>query len=88
MPAIPAFYHYRQHSGAEVDLVVDINNKLLPVEIKAASSVGLRDTLSIRGFQEKVGKRAEPGIIIYAGKRAMRLNELCLAVPFDLQMPS
>jgi predicted AAA+ superfamily ATPase len=83
LPAVPAFYHFRQHSGAEVDLVVDINGRLLPVEIKAASSVGARDTLSIRAFQEKIGSRAGPGLVIYAGERVLRLNETCLAVPFD-----
>jgi len=80
----PAFYHVRQHSGAEVDLVVDLNGRLLPVEIKAASSVGVRDTLSIRAFQEKMGPaRSGPGLVIYAGDRVLRLGENCLAVPFD-----
>jgi len=83
LPTVPAFYHFRQHSGAEVDLIVDINGKFLPVEIKAASSVGARDTLSIKAFQERLGSQAGPGLVIYAGDRVLRLNENCLAVPFD-----
>ncbi|MEW6221256.1 MAG: DUF4143 domain-containing protein [Thermodesulfobacteriota bacterium] len=37
LPARPNFLHYRQHSGTEVDLVIELDGWLLPVEIKAAS---------------------------------------------------
>jgi predicted AAA+ superfamily ATPase len=86
LPTVPAFYHFRQHSGAEVDVVVEINGRLFPVEIKASSSVGARDAVSIRAFQDKNGQRAGPGLVIYAGERVLRLGENCLAVPFDARV--
>jgi predicted AAA+ superfamily ATPase len=86
MPTVPAFYHYRQHSGAEVDLVAELDGRLLPVEIKAASMVGPRDTLSIRAFRERMGDQAGPALVIYAGERALRLDRDILAIPFDARL--
>jgi predicted AAA+ superfamily ATPase len=84
----PAFFHYRQHSGAEVDLVVEYNGRWFPVEIKAASRVGPRDATSIGVFQGAVGPAAAPGLIVYAGDTLQRLGDRCLAVPFDARIPA
>lgn len=83
-PLPPALYHYRQHSGAEVDLVIEKDGALFPVEIKSASAVRPRDARSISIFQERMGPRARAGVIIYAGNEVLRLNNRCTAVPFDL----
>ena len=82
---VPALYHYRQHSGAEVDLIIEKDGLLFPVEIKAASSVGPGDAQSIRIFREKRGSAVQPGLIIYGGGEVLQLNDRCVAVPFDLE---
>lgn len=80
---VPGLYHYRQHSGAEVDLIVEKDGLLYPIEIKASSQARPVDARSISIFQEKLGPAAQPGLVIYAGSEVLRLNERCIAVPFD-----
>lgn len=84
MPLPPMLHHYRQHSGAEVDLIIEKDGLLFPVEIKSSTKAHPMDARSIRIFQEKMGERAQPGLVIYAGSGVLRLNDQCLAVPFDL----
>jgi predicted AAA+ superfamily ATPase len=83
-PLVPTLYHYRQHSGAEVDLIIEKDGLLFPVEVKAASHVRPSAARSIHIFQEKVGAAAQPGLIIYAGSDILQLSESCAAAPFDL----
>jgi predicted AAA+ superfamily ATPase len=84
MPLPPTLYHYRQHSGAEVDLIIEKDGLLFPVEIKSSTKAHPMDARSIGIFQKKMGDRAQPGVVIYAGSEILRLNEQCIAVPFDL----
>jgi predicted AAA+ superfamily ATPase len=83
-PLVPSLYHYRQHSGTEVDLIIEKDGLLFPVEIKAASHVRPIDARSIHVFQEKVGAAAQPGLITYAGPDILQLSDSCAAAPFDL----
>ncbi len=81
---LPAFQHFRLHSGMEVDLIAEINGKYYPIEIKAASSVKPHDAAGVSRFQDLSGKQAGAGLIVYGGRQALRISERCLAVPFDL----
>lgn len=83
-PLVPTLYHYRQHSGAEVDLVIEKDGLLFPIEIKASSQARPSDARSIHVFQQNVGASAQPGLVIYAGSDVLRLSRECVAVPFDL----
>lgn len=80
----PMLYHYRQHSGAEVDLVIEKDGLLFPVEIKSSARIHPMDARSISIFQERMGIRAQVGLVVYAGDRVLRLGDRCVAVPFDL----
>lgn len=81
---LPALYHYRQHSGAEVDLVIERDGLLYPIEIKASSLARPSDCQSLAIFREKMGERVQPGLIIAGCKEVYRVGERCVAVPFDL----
>lgn len=81
---VPALYHYRQHSGAEVDLILEKDGRLFPIEIKASSQARPSDARSIHIFQEKIGSAVQSGLVIYGGAEILRLSDTCAAVPFDL----
>jgi predicted AAA+ superfamily ATPase len=81
---VPTLYHYRQHSGAEVDLVIEKDGLFFPIEIKASSQARPSDNRSIEIFRENVGEAVQPGLVIYAGTEVLRLSRDCVAVPFDL----
>lgn len=87
LPLIPAVSHYRQHSGAEVDLLIEKDGRIFPMEIKAASKIRPGDARGIKILREKLGDRVQPGLILYAGPELLRLDEQTLAVPFDLVHP-
>lgn len=80
----PVLHHYRQHSGAEIDLILERDGKFFPIEVKASSKVGPMDARSIGVFGDKFGDAAMPGLIVYGGRRVLKLADHCVAVPFDL----
>lgn len=80
---VPAVHHYRQHSGTEIDLVIESDGLLFPVEIKATSHAKPSGARAIEVFRDRAG-RAAPGLVIYAGNEVHRLSDSCVAVPFDL----
>jgi hypothetical protein len=82
----PAAWHYRQHSGAEVDLVLERDGRLFPIEIKATANPAPRDAAGVTAFQQAMPAEAAPGLVIHAGRDILRLTDACLAVPFDLLM--
>ena len=84
-PLVPALYHYRQHSGAEIDLIVEKDGLLYPIEVKASSRARPSDARSIGIFRDRVGDAAQPGLIVYAGSEILQVNDDCIAIPFDLQ---
>jgi hypothetical protein len=77
----PAFHHYRQHSGAEVDLVIEYAGRLFPVEVKASARVRPSDANGIAAFQAALGPLAGEGLVVYAGGECLRLAEHATAVP-------
>lgn len=81
---VPAAWHYRRHSGAEVDLILERDGKLFPIEVKATSNPTDRDARGVTAFQEEYGKQAAPGLLVHAGDRVLRITERCMAIPFDL----
>ncbi len=81
---VPAAWHYRCHSGAEVDLILERDGLLYPIEIKAASNPTPRDAYGIEVFQQEYGKQATTGLLIHAGRDILRIADRCLAIPYDL----
>lgn len=84
MSLVPTIYHYRQHSGAEVDLVIEKDGMLYPIEIKASSQARPSDARGIEIFSRNVGDCVQPGLVVYAGREILQLNDRCVAAPFDL----
>ena len=78
----PALYHWRTNGGAEVDLVMEIDGKLFPLEVKLATKVTPGDSRGIRAFRETYPKKSSVGIIVYSGDECYKVNEFTWAVPW------
>lgn len=78
----PGLYHWRTAGGVEVDFVVELADRLLPIEVKAASRVGARDVAGLRSFLDEHAGRAPFGLLLHAGDEVLPLEERILAVPF------
>jgi len=81
----PQTYHWRTSAGAEVDLVLEQDGKLYPIEIKCKTVLNKHDTRGIRAFRETYTKqKIMPGLIIYAGDKVYEVAEEVLAVPWNI----
>lgn len=86
LPTKPNFYHWRTLAGAEVDIIVELDGKLYPIEIKSATTISKMDIRGITAFKETYPHlKIAPGIVIYAGNECYRITEDIIAVPWDLQ---
>jgi len=66
----------------EVDFVIESGNRLLPIEIKAASRPRLGDTSQLRSFHEEYGKQARSGLLLHAGSALEWIAPNVLAAPW------
>lgn len=82
-PMPPNMYHFRSFGGAEIDLLLEMNGTLYPIEIKAKSNPTRNDGRGIGAFRECFPKeKIGPGLIICAVERPLRLAEQLVAVPW------
>ncbi len=75
-------FHWLTTSGEEVDFVVEADERLLPIEVKATSTPRLRDTHHLRAFQNEYNARARPGLLLHGGKTIEWLAPDTLAAPW------
>lgn len=83
MATKPAMYHWRTSGGAEVDIVLEYNGKLYPIEIKAKTNLTRHDASGVTAFFETYPSAANIGIIIYAGSVMYQVKENIWAMPWD-----
>ena len=83
LPLVPNLYHFRAYSGAEVDLVLELNGKLYPIEIKAKSNPNRKDVRGFAAFSECFPKEnIHDGLLICAIEQPRRLSDNVVAVPW------
>jgi hypothetical protein len=82
-------HHWRNPSGHEVDIVLEQDQRLVAVEIKASDKVALDDARGIRTFRSVLGKRGTSvrGIVLHAGKEIRALDPGTHALPFGWMVP-
>jgi len=78
----PTIYHWRTNGGAIVDVVLDIDNKLFPINIICKTILSLHDTRAIKSFMETYPEKCNYGIVFYAGKEYYRISENIWAIPW------
>lgn len=79
----PNFYHWRTKGGAEVDLLLEINNRMIPIEMKARTYVSQKDGRGIRIFRETYPHlKVDTGVILYAGERCYPVDNQTIALPY------
>lgn len=79
----PLAWHWRTHGGAEVDLVLERDGRLFPIEVKAKTNPDRRDARGLRAFRETYGPdRVAPAVLVHAGRSAFRLDADTLALPW------
>jgi len=86
LPISPLLYHWRTNGGAEVDIILEIDGKYFPIEVKCAAAVSRHDARGMRAFRDTyVGKiKIMDGLVIYAGKDIYGIDENVTAIPWNM----
>ena len=74
-------FHWRAHSGAEVDLVIERDGILWPVEIKCKTKITSSDVLGLSAFQENYAKQCGIGLVIASVEEPYFYSKNVLILP-------
>lgn len=86
IPTPPQFYHWRLQSGAEVDIILERDGKIYPIEIKAKSRVSASDARNINTFRKLYPHlNVQKGLIIAPCETPYPVTENDWVIPWDLR---
>ena len=74
--------YWRTTTGEEVDLVIETEGKVLPIEIKSTSRPRVRDAANLIAFQHEYGTDARAGLLLHNGTETEWLTPTVLAAPW------
>ena len=78
----PRIYFWRTLSGSEVDFVVEVAGRLIPIEVKLSATPHPSMARSIRNFQRDMGDSAAPGFVVHPGDMQLSLGSGVTSLPF------
>lgn len=81
----PQLFHWRTSGGAEVDVVIEMNGRLFPIEIKAKTKISGHDVRGIQAFMDTYKDKSAPGIIFYAGRESYKIKKNVWLIPWLAQ---
>ena len=82
----PQLYHWRSAGGAEVDLLLERDGKLFPVEVKVKSQPSRRDARGIKALRDSYpAMDVQPGLIIAPTQKFLQLSERDYAMPWNIR---
>ena len=79
----PNLYYWRTSDGSEVDLIVDAQGKLIPLEIKQTETSNPKMAKEILSFQQIFKNKAGKGYVIYSGNMVLPLEKDVIAFPLN-----
>lgn len=85
LPVPPNAYHWRTAGGAEVDLILEWNGRLYPIEVKCKTNLTKGDLRGLQAFRATYPQSdIMTGLVVYAGEEPYRLDEHTIAIPWSL----
>jgi predicted AAA+ superfamily ATPase len=79
----PALYYWRTVAGSEVDLVIDTQSGLIPIEIKLSETPRPEMAKEIRAFQQDFKEKSLPGYVIFPGNMVLPLGQGVSSLPLS-----
>jgi uncharacterized protein len=77
----PSLYFWRTAAGVEVDVVVDTQNALIPLEIKLSETPRPEMAKELISFQNDFKEKVRPGYVIHPGKMLLPLGRGVITLP-------
>ncbi len=82
----PNLYHWRSHGGGEVDLLLERDGRIYPIEVKLNSHPSRKDARGITALRDTYPKQnIAPGLVIAPTGQFIRLSKTEYALPWDSQ---
>jgi predicted AAA+ superfamily ATPase len=79
----PQIYFWRTSTGAEVELVVETGDDLIPIEVKLSATPDPAMANGILAFQEDLGEKAAAGIVVHPGGVRLPLAPRIVTLAFE-----
>ena len=81
----PRMYHWRAHSGAEVDLLLERDGVWIPIEIKSGARITDADTRGIRNFRKAYPNiKHGIGCLVAGVEESFELPDGIVVLPYDM----
>jgi uncharacterized protein len=78
----PNLYYWRTASGSEeVDLVIETQGELIPIEIKQSETIRMEMAKEINNFRKDFEKRVHQGYVIHPGGMTLPLGDKVISYP-------
>ncbi|MCK5320656.1 ATP-binding protein [Candidatus Parcubacteria bacterium] len=74
--------YWRTRAGAEVDCVIDMGAKVIPIEIKASKNISLSKIKGLKSFLNDYKNIAGHGYVITMGERKEKIADNITAIPW------
>lgn len=78
----PQVYFWRTATGVEVDVVVEVGGRIVPVEVKLSATPRPAMSAGILAFRQDLGEIVEAGYVIHPGEIQLPLAPGVRALPF------
>lgn len=79
----PALYFWRTASGSEVDVIVEHQSGLVPIDCKSSATPRPDMAKEVVLFRRGFGARAANGYVVHAGRVTLPLGDGVVALPFS-----
>jgi len=70
----PPLYHWRDATGHEIDVIIDLGDRLVPVETKSASTLASDATKGLDRWADLPGNENKQGLVVYGGAERFTLH--------------
>ncbi len=81
----PRVYHWRSAGGAEVDLLLERDGKLFPIETKVKSRPSKRDTRGLKALRDSYPQLdLQPGLVIAPTDKFLKISDNDYAMPWNM----
>ena len=78
----PRVYFWRTSTGAEVDILVETDGHIVPIEVKLSATPRPAMAKGIVTLREDLGERVLPGYVVHPGDIRLPLGPGVTALPF------
>lgn len=78
----PPLYFYRDSDGKEIDLLIDMNGAVYPIEIKATATPSTKDTRNLMAAGSIKGRQIMDGTIICNCQSPTPITDTVTAIPY------